>query len=226
VANSTYVAERVQRIYGRKSEVLPPPVDTERYLQAAREPQDWYLVVSALVPYKRVDHAIRACSTLGRRLRIVGKGPELASLKALAASLSVDVEFVGFATDENLVDFYRQAKALLFPGVEDFGIVPLEAIACGCPVVALGVGGILDSMTEKTAVFYNDESVAGLIGAMEIFEAKEHLFVDDQLRQRAAQFSEAIFLDKVEQILLRARLSPRAELDSAAAPALTVSATE
>ncbi|NYF79925.1 glycosyltransferase [Granulicella arctica] len=226
VANSTYVAERVQRIYGRSSEVLPPPVDTDRYLLASREPQEWYLVVSALVPYKRVDHAIRACSTLGRRLRIVGKGPELESLKELAISLKVEVEFVGFASDELLVDFYRQAKALLFPGIEDFGIVPLEAIACGCPVIALGVGGVLDSMTEETAVFYTEESVAGLIMAMRNFEERQHLFVDERLRQRAAQFSEAIFLDKLEQILLRTRFSPRAVPEIAAAATLTVSVTE
>ena len=186
-------------------------------------------MVSALVPYKRVDHAIRACTSLGRKLRIVGKGPELESLKGLATSLGADVEFTGFATDEALVDFYRQARALLFPGVEDFGIVPLEAVACGCPVVALGVGGVLDSMTNETAVFYSEETVAGLTGAMRNFEEKEHLFADDRLRDRAAQFSEAIFLEKLEQILLRTHFSPQpvaVAVTSSLASPLTVSVTE
>jgi glycosyltransferase involved in cell wall biosynthesis len=205
VANSKFVAERVKRIYGVDSVVLPPPVDTKRYLNAKREAQDWYLVVSALVPYKRVDQAIRACSVAGRKLRVVGKGPELASLKALAAALNAEVEFVGFASDEALVDLYRQAKALLFPGVEDFGIVPLEAIACGCPVVALGTGGVLDSMTDDTAVFYTEESSDGLVGAIRVFEEKQECFVDSRLRARAVQFSEEKFMEKMEQILRSAR---------------------
>ncbi len=225
LANSTYVADRVQRIYGRESEVLPPPVDTERYLQAIRDPQEWYLVVSALVPYKRVDQAIRACSELGRCLRVVGRGPELAALKALAFELGAELEFIGFASDAALADYYRQARALLFPGVEDFGIVPLEAVACGCPVIALGVGGVLDSMTEDTAVFYTEETVAGLMSAMLDFEAKSHLFIDERLRQRAAQFSEAIFLDKFEQILMRTSLGTFSIPELAASPVL-VSAIE
>jgi glycosyltransferase involved in cell wall biosynthesis len=205
IANSKFVADRVKRIYGVDAVVLPPPVDTERYLQAKREAQDWYLVVSALVPYKRVDHAIRACSEVGRKLRIVGKGPETESLKALASSLNAEVEFIGFASDEALVDFYRKSKALLFPGVEDFGIVPLEAIACGCPVVALGIGGVLDSMTEDTAVFYTEETADGLAGAIRSFEEKQDQFIDSRLRARAAQFSEVIFMEKMEQILLNTR---------------------
>lgn len=206
IANSTYIAERVKRIYGRESIVLPPPVNTKRYLQSQRDPHEWYLVVSALVPYKRVDHAIRACGVLGRKLRIVGRGPELASLRLLAASLSAEVEFVGFATDEALVDSYRQAKALLFPGMEDFGIVPLEAIASGCPVVALEKGGVLDSMTKETAFFYQDESADGLARAIMSFEQQHHTFSEERLRERAVEFSEEIFLDKFDQILLNVSL--------------------
>ncbi len=206
VANSSYVAERVKRLYGRDAEILPPPVDTERFLTVKREAQDTYLVVSALVPYKRVDHAIHACAAMGRKLRIVGKGPELASLKTLALSLNAEVEFIGFASDDTLADYYRHARALLFPGVEDFGIVPVEAIACGCPVVALGVGGILDSMTDDTAVFYQEATADGLRNAIAVFESREGGIVDANLRARADLFSKANFRQSFERILLRASL--------------------
>jgi glycosyltransferase involved in cell wall biosynthesis len=201
LANSTYVAERVRRVYGREAEVVPPPVDTERFKTALREPEDWYLIVSALVPYKRVDHAIRSCHRMGVPLKVVGIGPELDDLKKLAAKLNSNVEFVGFASDEALVDYYRRAKALLFPGVEDFGIVPVEAIACGCPVIALALGGILDSMTEETAIFYDDPTVEGLMRAMERFEECSDTFSETTLRKRAAFFSEANFLERFEVTL-------------------------
>ena len=153
IANSHYVAERVRACYGREAAVLPPPVDLSRFSDARREPEDWFLVVSALVPYKRVDHAILACARSGRPLKIVGSGPEMERLKMLATELGAEVEFAGFASDETLVEYYRCARALLFPGVEDFGIVPVEAIAAGCPVIAFKKGGVLDSMTEETAPF-------------------------------------------------------------------------
>ena len=201
IANSTYVAERVRRIYGREAEVLAPPVDTERFMSLQREPEDWYLVVSAMVPYKRVDHAIRAAAHLGRHLKLVGAGPETAALKRLALELNADVEFVGFVSDEELGHYYRKARALLFPGVEDFGIVPVEAIACGCPVVALGVGGILDSMTPATSVMYFDTTAEALEGAMISFEKQEHSFCETDLRARALLFSENNFLKQLETLI-------------------------
>ncbi|MBW4038422.1 MAG: glycosyltransferase family 4 protein [Acidobacteria bacterium] len=204
IANSTYVAERVLRIYGRKAEVLAPPVDTERFSGCKRDAGDRYLVVSALVPYKRIEHAIRACAITKRKLRVVGKGPETESLQRLSTSLSVDAEFIGFASDEMLTVFYSQARALLFPGVEDFGIVPVEAIACGCPVVAFKLGGILDSMTDDTAVFYDEPTEHGLAEAIHRFEMREHKFQECELRARASEFSEAKFLAGFERILERA----------------------
>jgi glycosyltransferase involved in cell wall biosynthesis len=204
IANSSYVAERVNRIYGREAVVLPPPVDVTRYASAERKPGAGYLVVSALVPYKRVAHAIQACAKLGRSLTIVGRGPEEARLKALAAQLGADVTFTGFASDDLLATYYGQARALLFPGVEDFGIVPVEAIACGCPVIALAEGGILDSMTEQTAVFYNEPTTEALEQAMLRFEAQPEKFVPQILRARAAVFSEAEFVARLTIILEQA----------------------
>ena len=136
VANSRFVADRVKRFYDREAEVLAPPVDVERFAVLDRRPEDWYLVVSALVPYKRVDHAIAACAALRKPLKIVGSGPDERKLRALATELGANVEFLGFVSDDDLGLYYSRARALLFPGVEDFGIVPVEAIAAGCPVIA------------------------------------------------------------------------------------------
>jgi glycosyltransferase involved in cell wall biosynthesis len=204
LANSSYVAERVRRIYGRDAVVLPPPVDVARYAEAERIPGEGYLVVSALVPYKRVGHAIRACAKLGRSLTIVGRGPEEARLRALAVELGADVTFTGFADDALLAGYYGHARALLFPGVEDFGIVPVEAIACGCPVIALAEGGILDSMTEQTAVFYDEPTTEALEQAMLRFEAQPDMFSPHILRARAAVFSEAEFVSRLTIILEQA----------------------
>jgi glycosyltransferase involved in cell wall biosynthesis len=201
IANSSYVAERVRKCYDRDAVVLAPPVDLARFAGARRRPEEWFLIVSALAPYKRVDHAIRACAKMGRSLKIVGSGPEEARLKQLAKKLGASVDFLGFASDEQVVEYYSRAKALLFPGVEDFGIVPVEAIAAGCPVVAFRAGGILDSMTEQTATFYSDQSADGLTEGIRAFEANQSKFDERVLRNHAAQFGEGEFLKKFERIL-------------------------
>jgi glycosyltransferase involved in cell wall biosynthesis len=201
IANSSYVAERVRRCYGREAAVLPPPVDLSRFANVRRDPEDWYLVVSALVPYKRVDQAIRACAKLARHLKIVGSGPEDSRLRQLASELGSQVDFVGFASDEDVVGYYSRAKALIFPGVEDFGIVPVEAIAAGCPVIAFKKGGVLDSMTDQTAIFYTEQSVACLIQAIEEFEVAESRFDTHTLRKYSTRFGEEEFLAGFESLL-------------------------
>jgi glycosyltransferase involved in cell wall biosynthesis len=212
LANSNYVADRVRRIYAREAMVVAPPVDTNRFAATEREPEDWYLVVSAMVPYKRVDQAIQAAAGLGRHLKLVGTGPELKNLKRVAVELGADVEFIGFVSDDDLGNYYRKARALLFPGVEDFGIVPVEAIACGCPVIAYGVGGVLDSMTEQTAVFYYEATEHALQEAIISFECKAASFCDADLRSRAQLFSEANFLSNIETSLNAALGRSRANI--------------
>jgi glycosyltransferase involved in cell wall biosynthesis len=158
LANSQYVAGRIRRYYNRGSTVLYPPVDTDYYRPAdgARRGEA-FLIVSALVPYKRLDVAIEACRRAGGRLRIVGKGPEEARLRALAGP---DVEFLGWRSDDEIRALYRSATAVLLPGVEDFGIVPVEAQACGTPVVALGRGGACETVEDgETGVLVRDDSV-------------------------------------------------------------------
>jgi glycosyltransferase involved in cell wall biosynthesis len=204
--NSRYVAKRIRNLYGREAEVIYGPGDVGNGAAVIRRPEDWYLMVTALVPYKRVDQAITACAGLGRRLKIVGKGPEEKKLKNLSKQLRASVEFLGFVSDEELLNCYGRAKALIFPGVEDFGLVPIEAAAAGCPVIALAKGGVVDSMTWETAEFYEEESAAALQEAILRFEGRE--FSDAAMRRRAAEFTRDQFSRRFEAVL-RIALSAR-----------------
>ncbi|MCR9141462.1 MAG: glycosyltransferase [bacterium] len=154
VCNSAFVAERIRRYYGKTAAVVPPPcIPDEAAIQipALESREDFYLIVSAFVPYKRLDLAIEACLKRGAHLKIVGKGPEDKNLRRLADEKSGNggqarIEFLGHATRLEILDLYSRASALLFPGEEDFGIVPVEAQARGCPVVAYGSGGALETV--------------------------------------------------------------------------------
>jgi glycosyltransferase involved in cell wall biosynthesis len=145
VAISRYVADRIARYYARRADVVYPPVDTGFFFPDGSDPAPSALVVSALVPYKRIDLAIEACAQAGIPLRIIGDGPELARLKRLAGP---GVTFSGWVSAEEIREAYRRAGVVLLPGVEDFGIVPLEAQACGRPVVAIAEGGALETVTD------------------------------------------------------------------------------
>ncbi len=208
--NSSYVAEQVKRIYGREAEVIYGPADVTRWEKVVRKPEDWYLMVSALAPYKRVDHAIEACAELGRSLKIVGSGPEEGKLRVLAATLGADVEFHGFVSDDQLADFYARGRALIFPGVEDMGLVPLEAISAGCPVIALAEGGVLDTMSPDTAVFYREATPAGLKQALTEFEDRS--FDVTVMRNRARGFSKRKFQERFLAALAEAMTSAEFEI--------------
>jgi glycosyltransferase involved in cell wall biosynthesis len=147
VAISRYVASRIRRYYNRRAVVVYPPVDTAFFHPDGRTPEDYFLIVSALVPYKRIDMAIEAARQAGVPLTIVGEGPERARLAASAGS---GVTWLGTRTDQEIRDLYRGAAAVVLPGEEDFGIVPVEAQACGRPVVALGRGGALETVLPGT----------------------------------------------------------------------------
>jgi glycosyltransferase involved in cell wall biosynthesis len=164
IANSENVRERISRIYGRDAEVIYPPVDLSRF-SASPSGNGYYLIVSALVPYKRVDLAILACNRLGQRLVIVGSGSEEKALRAIAGGT---IEFTGRLTDSQVAEHYRRCEALLFPGEEDFGIVPLEAMASGKPVIAFGRGGATETVTDGVSgVLFESQTVDSLLGAIE-----------------------------------------------------------
>jgi glycosyltransferase involved in cell wall biosynthesis len=157
VANSTHVQARIRKHYRRDSVVIHPPVDVERHLYRPREERDYYLVLGRVVPYKRVDLAVGACATLGRSVKVVGEGRGLDAARAAAGP---DAEFLGYLPDEDVGELLSGARALLFPGEEDFGIVPVEAQAAGVPVIAYGAGGVRDSVVEgETGVFHAEQTV-------------------------------------------------------------------
>ncbi len=202
VAISHHIADRIRRVYGRSADVIHPPVDVARFSPAARV-EDFYLVVSALVPYKRVDLAVAAATRLGRRLLVVGTGPEA---RRLAAAAGPTVEFLGGRSDAEVAHLYARCRAVLFPAVEDYGIVPLEAAAAGRPTIALARGGALETMTgleqtaaPPTAVFFGEQTAGALADAIGRFEAEARRFEPAALRARAQQFDRPIFRRRVAE---------------------------
>ncbi|MGG7566707.1 glycosyltransferase [Rhodovulum sp. DZ06] len=170
VANSNFVRRRVKRVWGRDSTVVHPPVDLAAYRPAEEAPGEHYLFLSELVSYKRPDLAIEAVRGTNRKLKIVGSGGERERLEATAPP---NVEFLGRVPDDRMAALYRSSRALLFPGVEDFGIVPLESMACGRPVIALGKGGALDTVVDgETGLLFEEQTAEGLRAAMDRFEAE------------------------------------------------------
>ncbi len=187
------VRDRLLRCYGRDAAVIYPPVDTDSYRPHDVPREDFYLWVGALAPYKRIDLALAAFRGLDRRLVVIGSGQCERRARATAPP---NVQFLGWQPDQVLKDYYCRARALIFPGEEDFGIVPLEAQACGCPVVAYGKGGALETVIdaaagggEATGVFFREPAARSLLDAVRRFESRERSFVVEALRANAVRFS-------------------------------------
>ncbi len=216
IANSSFIARRIAKSYRRDSEVIFPPVDLEAFQIAPDPSADFYFYIGQLVPYKRVDLAVAACTRLGRKLVIVGTGSEEARLRAMAGPT---VEMRGWASNEDLRSLYQNCRALLFPGEEDFGIVPLEAMAAGRPVIAYGSGGALDTVVEgHTGVFFDRQTPDDLMAAIERFETIEGTFVPQEIRRHARGFGRDVFRRKIKDFIDRA-LAKAHERAPAAAPA-------
>ena len=195
LANSQYVAGRIRRYYNRGSTIVYPPVDTAFYTPDGRPVSPSFLIVSALVPYKRLETAVAACRRVGAPLRIVGTGPERERLEAVAGP---EVEFLGWQSDEQIRDLYRSSAATLLPGMEDFGIVPVEAQACGCPVVALDAGGARETVADgRTGVLVRDGSIDAFAGGLQA--AARIRFDRDAIRANALRFSREVFLTQFQQ---------------------------
>ena len=185
VANSHYVATRISRYYDRMATVIYPPVDTIFYSPNDSRPGPYFLIVSALVPYKKIDMAIEACRLANVPLRIVGDGPELPRLQTLAEH---NVEFMGTCSDIEIRELYRGSLALLLPGEEDFGIAPVESLACGRPVVALNKGGVTETVIDgKTGILVNEQTAEALADGLN--RATTMHFDSTYIRQSSLRFS-------------------------------------
>jgi len=196
IANSRLVARRIKQVYGREAFVIPPPIDVNRF-QMSTEMSDYYLVLSRLMPYKRIDLAIEACKRANRRLVVIGDGPDRRRLEALADDR---IEFLGLQPDE-IVNYYAsRCRALLFPGEEDFGMAPLEANAAGRPVIAYRGGGAIETVEEgTTGIFFDQADSRALAQAIKKFE---NLRWDQRtLRRHAEKFDRSVFAFRVLQFL-------------------------
>jgi glycosyltransferase involved in cell wall biosynthesis len=196
VANSNFVANRIRTAWGREASTVYPPVRTDFYSPGDNERRDYFAVVGAQVGYKNTALAVEAATQNAFKLKVVGAGPAIEALKNKAGST---VSFVGHVSDDQLRKVYREARGLLFCGVEDFGIVPVEAISCGCPVVAFAEGGALETVRTFNAapmgVLFPEQSVSSLVRALKQLDAfwQENTFEPDAMHSYAQSFSPEAF---------------------------------
>jgi glycosyltransferase involved in cell wall biosynthesis len=200
LAISRTVQQRIGECYGRASEVIYPPVDTDFYCPAPLPREEYYLVVSAFAPYKRLDLAIAACRRLGRHLVVIGSGQDEARLRKQAGP---QTHFLGWQPNDIIRDHLRRCRALLFPGEEDFGIVPVEAQACGTPVIAFGRGGATETVLspaarhEPTGLWFEEQTADCLAGALVRFEKRAGDFSPAAARRQAQQFNQGRFAEQL-----------------------------
>jgi glycosyltransferase involved in cell wall biosynthesis len=219
IANSRYVAGRIRKYYRRDSTVIHPPINTSQSFLAGKH-DDYYLAVGRLVPYKRTDILIDACGKLGRKLVIVGDGPER---KRLKKNSSKNVEFLGEIDEPQLRSAYAQCRALLFAADEDFGMVPLEAQSYGRPVIAYGKGGSLETVigihapngdhkagtgTTATGIFFQEQTADSLAKAILSFESCEEIFLPEHIRSHARKFDTSVFVDRLRSYINRVMAKP------------------
>lgn len=198
IAISTEIQERIRRYYNRESVIIYPPVDTARFMPAApSEVADYFLVVSRLIPYKRIDLAVEAASRLNLPLKVGGRGRDIDRLKALAGPT---VEFLGYVPDEALPGLMARSKAFLFPGLEDFGITPVQAQAAGRPVIAYGGGGALDTVLPgKTGELFHEVTVESLMAVMRDFDAAR--YDPAAIRAHALKFDTQVFNHSIAEFV-------------------------
>lgn len=199
IANSNYIKKRIKKCWGLDAEVINPPVETEKYFPNQKEPEDFYVVFSRFVAYKRIDLAIKACKELGKKLVVIGDGEEREKLKKLADN-DKNIIFTGRISDEEVRDYLQRCKAMIFSAEEDFGIIPVEVQACGRPVIAYGKGGALETVVNgKTGVFFYEQDKESVVKAIEEFEQMKFDTVD--ILENSKKFSKEIFKKKILKIV-------------------------
>lgn len=197
IANSEFVQRRIKKHYNQKAVVVYPPV-TEPDTPLSDKTESYYLVAGQLVSYKRTELAIEAANILQRELVVLGEGPQLPRLKKIAGPT---IKFIGWQPDVALEEYMARCRALIFPGEEDFGIVPVEAQLMGRPVIAFGQGGARETINELTGMFFSEQTPKALANCMQKFEAKEESFVPAKIRLHAQRFSKEIFKDNFMRVV-------------------------
>jgi len=190
IAISKFIARRINKAYGRKSTVIYPPVDINAF-DLCTPKEDYYLTASRMVPYKKIDLIVEAFSKLPeKRLVVIGDGPDFKKIKKIKKIAGPNVELLGYQPHDVLKKYMQKAKAFVFCAEEDFGIVPVEAQACGTPVIAYGKGGVLETIIEnETGVFFNRQHIDDIISAVEYFENNQKKFSPEKIRENALRFS-------------------------------------
>lgn len=206
IAISHYIARRIEKTYGKKADVIYPPVDTSNFT-IGDERENYYVTSSRMVPYKKIDLIVEAMSQTNHKLIVIGSGPDMEKIKAKAG---INIELLGYQSFENMKSIIQKAKAYIFAAEEDFGIAPIEAQACGIPVIAFGKGATLETIVgsyagmndvkdSDTGIFFEEQTVGSLLNAVELFEGNRAKFDKDIIRNNALRFSKERFEKEFEE---------------------------
>lgn len=201
IGNSKFIARRIKKVYGRDADVIYPPVDVDRFTIHENK-ENFYFTASRMVPYKKIDLIVEAFSHMpNKKLVVIGDGPDMAKIKSKATA---NIEILGYQANEVMQDHMRRAKAFVFAAEEDFGITPVEAQACGTPVIAFGKGGALETVMsnlnhQPTGLFFNQQDVSSIVSAVENFENNQGLYLPENCRNNALRFSNERFQREISE---------------------------
>lgn len=199
VANSNFIARRIKKVYGREADVIYPPVDTSRFTLCENK-ENYYVTASRMVPYKKMDLIVEAFSQMpDKKLIVIGDGPDFEKVKSKASS---NIEILGYQSNEAMQDYMRKAKAFVFAAEEDFGITPVEAQACGTPVIAFGKGGALETVNSDlelnpTGIFFDKQNIQSIVEGINEFEKNQDFYIPENCRTNALKFSNERFRNEL-----------------------------